>query len=201
MIRQHLRNNVVGYLALVIAMGGTSYAAVQLQAGQVKTKHLANQAVTSKKVKDGTIKARDVKGKVLGTSRVLARPRFTGNVGVVNDITEVPMSAAGWTQAANEMTTFVGQFTLDTPSSAQCGGADKEVTLEVMVGSRPVLSRTISTVSWVGVGTRVYHLDLSWVLFEPGAPTPQTVEARFWDTCTSLHPRVRSILVDAIGVR
>ena len=44
----HLRNNVVGYLALVVAMSGTSYAAVRLSKGQVDTYHLHNGAVTTK---------------------------------------------------------------------------------------------------------------------------------------------------------
>ncbi|HSV38535.1 MAG TPA: hypothetical protein VLI04_07225 [Nocardioidaceae bacterium] len=57
----HLRNNVVGYLALVVALSGTSYAAVQLSAGQVKTQHLANGAVTAKKIKNKTVTKRDLK--------------------------------------------------------------------------------------------------------------------------------------------
>ena len=52
----HLKNNVVGYLALVVALSGTSYAAVQLSAGQVKTRHIANKAVTAKKIRPGVVK-------------------------------------------------------------------------------------------------------------------------------------------------
>ena len=52
---------VVAYLALFVALGGSSYAAVQLSKGQVKGKHLAKNAVTTKKVKDGTLLGRDFK--------------------------------------------------------------------------------------------------------------------------------------------
>ena len=56
---QHLRNNVVGYLALFVALGGVSYAAVsvpkhsvgtkQLKKGAVKRAKLANSAVTGRR--------------------------------------------------------------------------------------------------------------------------------------------------------
>lgn len=52
--------NVVSTLALVVALGGTSYAAVQLADGQVKTRHIANNAVTSAKIKDGTVAPKDL---------------------------------------------------------------------------------------------------------------------------------------------
>jgi hypothetical protein len=53
--------NVVSVLALFVALGGTSYAAVQLSKGQVKKKHLAADAVVSKKVKDGSLLGKDFK--------------------------------------------------------------------------------------------------------------------------------------------
>jgi hypothetical protein len=46
----HLRGNAVAYVALFTALGGTSYAAVQLAPGSVKTKDLANGAVTRAKL-------------------------------------------------------------------------------------------------------------------------------------------------------
>src|SRR3954452_24027498 len=53
---QHIRSNLVGYLALFVALGGTSaYAAntvfsTDIVDGQVKTADLANIAVTEDKV-------------------------------------------------------------------------------------------------------------------------------------------------------
>lgn len=49
-IASHLRGNVVGYVALFAALGGTSYAAVQLAPGSVTTRALANGAVTNSKL-------------------------------------------------------------------------------------------------------------------------------------------------------
>ena len=51
--------NVVALMALFIALGGTSVAAVALQKNSVKAKHIASNAVTSAKVKDASLKARD----------------------------------------------------------------------------------------------------------------------------------------------
>lgn len=61
---------LVAMLALMISLAGTSYAAVQLspnsvksihiKAGQVKTSDLGNNAVTGKKVKNGTLGVADL---------------------------------------------------------------------------------------------------------------------------------------------
>jgi hypothetical protein len=52
---------VVAYLALFVALGGSSYAAIELSKKSVKAKHIAKNAVTSKKVKDGTLLTDDFK--------------------------------------------------------------------------------------------------------------------------------------------
>jgi hypothetical protein len=53
----HVRGNVVAYLALFVALGGTSYAAVKLPAASVGTKQLKNGAVTAKKIRTGAVGA------------------------------------------------------------------------------------------------------------------------------------------------
>lgn len=65
----HVRGNVVGYIAVFIALSGSTYAAVALEKNQVKSKHiknagvktkdLANNAVTSPKVADGSLLGED----------------------------------------------------------------------------------------------------------------------------------------------
>ena len=60
LLRRTTYANVVSTLALVLALGGTSYAAVQLADGQVKTRHLADNAVTSPKIKNGTVSPSDL---------------------------------------------------------------------------------------------------------------------------------------------
>jgi hypothetical protein len=51
----HARSNVIGYIALFVALGGTSYAALSLPAGSVGTRQLRNGAVTARKLANGSI--------------------------------------------------------------------------------------------------------------------------------------------------
>ena len=62
MILGHLRQNLVAYLALVVALStGSAYAAAQIANGSVTTKKLANNAVTSSKLKNNSVKSVDIK--------------------------------------------------------------------------------------------------------------------------------------------
>ena len=72
-IGNHVRSNVVGYLALVIALSGTAYAANKvgssdIKTGAVKSKQIGDDKVKSKDIKDeGGVKSQDVKdGSLLG---------------------------------------------------------------------------------------------------------------------------------------
>ncbi|MEA2291885.1 MAG: hypothetical protein QOF17_905 [Solirubrobacteraceae bacterium] len=57
----YLRRHHVALLALFIALGGTSYAAVKLPKGSVGAKQLQENAVVSAKVRDGSLLAQDFK--------------------------------------------------------------------------------------------------------------------------------------------
>lgn len=57
----HMHHNVVAYLALFIALGGTSYAAVKLPANSVGAKQIKKNAVRSPDVKNGSLLAGDFK--------------------------------------------------------------------------------------------------------------------------------------------
>ena len=62
MFLTHLRRNVVAYLALAIAVStGTAYAAAAIPDGSVTAAKLHKNAVTSGKIKNGTIKPKDLK--------------------------------------------------------------------------------------------------------------------------------------------
>ena len=47
---QHIKRNAVGYIALFVALGGTSYAAITISPGSVGTRQLRNGAVTPVKL-------------------------------------------------------------------------------------------------------------------------------------------------------
>ena len=69
--------NVVATVALVFAMTGGAYAAGVLPVNSVGAKHLKTGAVTSAKVKDGTLTARDFAASALsrGAAQGLAGPK------------------------------------------------------------------------------------------------------------------------------
>jgi len=56
-LRTHFKHNVVAYLALFVALGGTSYAAIALPVGSVGTRQLRNEAVTNGKLARGSVGA------------------------------------------------------------------------------------------------------------------------------------------------
>jgi hypothetical protein len=57
----HLQHNVVAYIALFVALGGTSYAAINLPAGSVGNRQLKNHSITPVKLDrryiNGTVRA------------------------------------------------------------------------------------------------------------------------------------------------
>ncbi|MDQ6822409.1 MAG: hypothetical protein M3076_19090 [Actinomycetota bacterium] len=55
----YIRSNIIALVALFVALGGTSYAAIALPAGSVGTKQLRNGAVTAAKVRKGSLLAKD----------------------------------------------------------------------------------------------------------------------------------------------
>lgn len=69
-VRRHLTYaNVAATLALFIALGGTSYAALKLPEGSVGNRQLRDDAVTSAKVKNGKLLAEDFKAGQLPRGR------------------------------------------------------------------------------------------------------------------------------------
>jgi hypothetical protein len=59
---RHLRGNAVAYVALVVALGtGSAYAAASIANGSITASKLHKNAVTSTKIKNGSIKTKDIK--------------------------------------------------------------------------------------------------------------------------------------------
>ena len=58
---------IVAIIALVLSLGGTSYAAIVLPAGSVGTKQLKSNAVVGSKVKNGSLTVADISASSLST--------------------------------------------------------------------------------------------------------------------------------------
>jgi hypothetical protein len=76
-VRSHLRNNVVGYVALFCALSAGAYAATTLPKNSVGTKQLRKNAVIGSKVAGNSLTGTDIKestlGLVKGHGRIIAR--------------------------------------------------------------------------------------------------------------------------------
>jgi hypothetical protein len=85
-LKRHLSvANVLSCIALFVALGGSAFAAVKLNAGQVKTVNIARQAVTNAKIKaqavtSGKIKNGTVNALDLGAGQVTNEKIATGAV-------------------------------------------------------------------------------------------------------------------------
>ena len=76
-IISHLRDNAVAYLALFVALGGSSYAALVLPANSVGTRQIRNHSITPIKLDPNKIGASVRAWAVIqdGTRVVASRPR------------------------------------------------------------------------------------------------------------------------------
>lgn len=63
-------SNIVASMALFIALGGVSYAALNLPKGSVGTEQLKSQAVSTAKIKDGAITANKIRDGAVGGAKV-----------------------------------------------------------------------------------------------------------------------------------
>jgi hypothetical protein len=80
-ILAHVRTNAVAYLALFVALGGTSYAALSVPANSVGTKQLRNGAVTSRKLAKHAVSAANLDPKsIAGHIADWAQIRADGHV-------------------------------------------------------------------------------------------------------------------------
>jgi hypothetical protein len=101
---------VVACLALMVALGGTSYAAIRLPANSVGTKQLKKGAVTAVKVKSNTLAGKQINESTLGEvpsagsapvsrldyqSAVVALPVMTATRGTVNCPTGLSATGGG----------------------------------------------------------------------------------------------------------
>jgi hypothetical protein len=204
----HLKSNLVAYVALFVALGGSSYAAVRLAPGSVGTRALARGAVTHNKlavgsvgagnVVDGSLGRADFRAGVLGAGSpgkgdkgdpgapgraggafVGARARSTGSVVAAHGgSTDVPLSAGGWTQEAGELDLIAGSVTVTTPPA--CTGSFGN-SLTVSVDGR---ATTFGVAPQTPPSSSVTVPVLVGTLTEPGSGVEHRLTAALANSCT-----------------
>jgi hypothetical protein len=77
----HIRSNAIGYAALFVSLGGTSYAAIAIPAGSVGTRQLRNGAVTGSKLAKKSVSAANLNSSsIAGHVADWAQVRADGHV-------------------------------------------------------------------------------------------------------------------------
>jgi hypothetical protein len=131
---------VVAVAALTVALGGTSYAVITLPTNSVGTKQLRKSAVTSAKIKNGTIKATDLRAALRSA---IAAPGPVGPVGAAGPAGPAgPPGAAGGfdlskivNRAGAEI--VVPADSVDAEAVAVCAAGEKAISGGFVISSDP----------------------------------------------------------------
>ena len=205
-ILAHLRSNVVAYVALFAALGGTSYAAVRLKPHSVTSAALAPRAVTHAKLARNSVTSLNVAPRSLtaadlapgalakgpagapgaagpqgtpGGASVGARARSTGPVTAPKGAnTPVPLNGNTWTQVGNELDLITGSMTVQVPAS--CSGSFGN-SLVASVDGTPNTFAIGPTAPASGTVTVPFVVG---TLSEASQAASHTVTAAFSNSCT-----------------
>jgi hypothetical protein len=113
----HLRRNVVAYLAVVVALGtSTAYAAGSIPNGSVTAAKLHTNAVTSTKIKNGTIKPKDIKKPTYVQSNTLGTA--TPPVATPDVVSVAPYGFSLPNKGRTTLTVFIPALTANCPGNA-----------------------------------------------------------------------------------
>jgi hypothetical protein len=166
---------IIATAALVVALGGTSYAVVSLPRNSVGTTQLKANAVTSPKIKDGSVAVADLAPAVRAMFGTAGSSGAQGAIGP-----EGPAGAAG-PQGPTGPTGLTGATGATGGSGvASQGGVSGETSTD------PPVSNTVS------VETYAFTLTSPGRLLMLG-------RGRFRGTCASGNPAM-AIYVDGVGV-
>ena len=227
-ITKHVRTHLVGYLALFVALGGTSYAAIILPKDSVTGVQVKDKSLTGADIKDGSLRKKDFKSGDLPAGErgpqgpqgvsgapgqggnngsngsngsdghtVLTRARGQGAMSTSGLIdTPFPLNNATFTQRADQIAIFQGQFSYKAQSACNTGYV---VTLPTVFVKVLVDGRLLAFGSALAFADGT--ADLSFLnLFEPGSATSRTITVQISDNCVDKDVTVSDVKVNAIGL-
>jgi hypothetical protein len=160
--QRHVRSNLVAYLALFVALGGTSWAAVSLPRNSVGSAQLKSNAVTSAKVRDGSLQLRDFRSadrtRLRGPAGAAGAPGPAGAAGAAGAIGPAGPSSASLLNDAAPL----------LAGKSETGGSRKIVTKD----AGDVVIVADMTLSWLcgGADGEGYRCGAQWALTIDGQP-------------------------------
>ena len=116
----------VSFVALVVALGGTSYAALSLPRNSVGTKQIVNGAVTARKIRNGAVTAAKIDTVGLTVPNALHSSSADAAVNAMN------ATSAGHASAADSATTANHANTADNATTATTA-----IDAETLAGNPP----------------------------------------------------------------
>ena len=206
-IVSHLCGNAIAYVALFAALGGTSYAAVRLKPGSVRTSAIAKRAVTHPKLARNAVSQSNIvkhsltasvfkagtlpslgggnsgggsgSGRADSGGTVILRSAGNNAVNGTHGATSpIPLTGNTWTQGGSDLNMIAGTVTVKTPAS--CTGSLGNSIL-VSVDGVPT---TFGVAPFIPANTTVKVPIAVGEVMEPGANTPHTLTASFINSCT-----------------
>jgi hypothetical protein len=184
MILTHLRRNVVAYLALLVAVTtGTAYAAVSIPNGSVTAAKLHANAVTSTKIKNGTIKQKDIKKPTWVQTATLV----TGTPPAVPDLVSVgPYDFTLPTSGRASVTVFIptigGSCDNGNPDQPTIGLYIDNVPIPATEATVPVAvnDRSVQLTATLQLGAGVHTGRLGITCSGASAPNVASPGAKTW---------------------
>jgi hypothetical protein len=158
--------NVTALLALVVALGGTGYAAASLPKGSVGAKQLKNGAVNAAKVKDGSLTTADIAaGSLAGLKGPKGDPGTPADTSTIYTKTAADARYLRGTQtvlktaSVNNANFAVARVDCPAGSQAVSGGVDNFNVLTMQVtSSGPV----VNNVRTLGLANGTYPAATGW---------------------------------------
>lgn len=143
---RHARANAVAYLALSVALGGTSYAAAHITAHSIGARELRPHSIgpadlrphslTDEQIKAGSLKAHDF---AAGQLPQVAGASYHGELSVPAGTTvEVPLQDATWTQDANEDDLVMSGLQVKLPGACVSPKGTAGLSFAVAVDGQPI---------------------------------------------------------------
>lgn len=198
----HLRRNLVAWIALFFALTGTGVAAsryIITSTSQIKPSVL----------KDLSASAAAEKVAAKGAHAIVAHIRSTAPVMTEAGYTVDPLSGSTWTQHAGEVDELVGQVTVTNPTPF-CGASIPGVVIqlegknigETAYGEGLAGATEEEPIYWPIPPQTFSTPQAILPLYAPAKDTARTLTAMVNDSCTSGgHFTIASIAIDVIGVR
>jgi hypothetical protein len=186
----YISRHHLALIALFVALGGTSYAAVQLPAGSVGTKQLRKNAVTAKKIRNGavtSVKIQDngVKGADVNEASLAEVPNASHADSATNATNASHATTAGTATDALALSGIGVQQLMFTPNRGyhlskgvyQPGGSTSSYQVNIPHSSAPIgtLSLGCSDPAQLNVRWLNTNNNGAWVWIDNGGPSPTLV--------------------------